>query len=239
MCCDQKNLALLLMKKGLVIISVASLLAFVAACKKKVAAPEANFSISSAQVKEGETFTLNNTSKNSSGISWSGTYKGFSSTDNAPSLFIDSAGDYSFTLTAKNSEGATSSKTLSLKVVPDTLYRLYGKTQKTWIVESLVYNGTETLSADCQKDDEFVIYHTGQDTFQLTEGVKKCPSGTYLFEIPASGSWTYRAAKKSLSFSLVALGNPYALDFTLSTITPTRIIGTDAVNNVTIKLWKK
>lgn len=225
--------------KTYILLGAAGLISIIAACKKKVAAPEANFSLSKTEVKEGESFTLNNSSKNAVSYTWTGTNNNFTSTATSPDLFIDSAGDYSFTLTAKNSEGATSTKSLTLKVLPDTAFRIRGITQKKWIIESLIYNGSETQAAACQKDDEFVFYHTGNDTFQITEGVSKCPSGTYIFEIPASGSWIYRSSKNTLNFSLIALGNPFSFDFKLTTITPSRLIGTDAVNNVTIKMWRK
>lgn len=196
----------------------------------------ADFMVEEPVVKEGELVTVFNNSSNATKYEWSvlpGTWK---STAKNPEVVFEEAGSYQLQLIAKNGK-QTSTKQYFFTVLPDTIWRFTNNSSKTWYVSSLVYAGTEMLVENCQKDDEFRLVKTASvDTFSFTEGIQTCPSGTYIFEIPASGAWRYNAKKKTLEFALTALGSPFNFEFTTDKITKDVFEGTDALNEVVMKL---
>lgn len=231
------------MKKYILItVSAALLFGIVAteACKKKEeAAPTASFSLSSATIYEGDTVTITNGSTHAKTYAWSITGSSWTSTEANPVLYPDSAGTFPLNLTVTNGDGKTASASLNMVVLPDTIYRLSGNSKKVWWVKSIKYGGSELLTQSCQNDDEFTVFKvkSGQDTCLLTEGATKCPSGTYIFTLPASSMW--RVSKGKFEFALSVAGTPFNLSFTMDKCTLREFEGTDATNGVIIKLARK
>ena len=204
-------------------------------CSCKTENVVADFAVLKSVLKEGEPAEIQNNSSNATAFEWRlspGTWK---STDKNPKLEFDEAGTYQLELISKNRK-LTSVKQTLITVLPDTMWRLTRNNSKIWYVASLVYAGSEMLVDTCQKDDEFRLVRGNMDTFSFTEGNKTCPSGTYLFEIPASGAWRYNSNKKTLEFALTAFGSPYNFEFTTTKITKDGYEGTDAKNEVVMKL---
>lgn len=217
------------------------LLSSVISCKDKTEGlPVANFSLSDNSFKEGDTLQFVNSSDNASRFLWTSTYKNWSSTESNPQLILDSAGHYTITLKATNGDSKTNSKSLDLIVMPDTIFRLSNNSKKVWIVQSIMYNGSEMLNENCQKDDEFIVFRNGiKDTCNITEGKETCPDGTYIFELPASSDWRFDSKSKSFDFALTAFGTPINLNFSVQKCTRDTFEGMDAVNGVSIRLIKK
>ncbi len=211
------------------------------ACKKKEeAAPVADFTVNSTSINEGDSLILTNKSSNGKSYKWSYSGSSWSSTDASTYFVVDSAGTFSLTLEAKNGDGKSSTKKMDITVLPDTVWRMSNNGKKIWIVKSIKLNGVEQLANSCQQDDEFIVYKTpltSTDTCQITEGTTKCPSGTYLFTLPASSAW--RLNKGKFEFALTAFGSPVNLSFAISKCTRREFEGADGVNNVTIKLAEK
>jgi PKD repeat protein len=196
----------------------------------------ADFNILKNEVAEGESVVITNKTLNAKNYEWSISPGGWNSSSQTPNLIFEEAGTYQLKLIAKNGN-RSSEKQVEIKVNPDTVWRLTGNSSKTWYVSSLVYAGTEMLVENCQKDDEFkLVKSASADTFSFTEGVQTCPSGTYIFEIPASGAWRFNQKKKTLEFALTALGSPFNFEFTTTKLTKDIFEGTDAVNEVVMKL---
>lgn len=227
----------LLIQFGLAVFILSSVIC----CKDKTEAlPVANFSWSKTSFHEGDTLQFINSSSNASSVLWTSTYRNWSSTEYSPQLVIDSAGQYTFTLKTTNGDGKTNSKSLDITVLPDTIFRLSNNSKKVWIVQSIMYNGSEMLNENCQKDDEFIVFRNGiKDTCNITEGKETCPDGTYIFELPASSDWRYDSKSKSFDFALTAFGTPINLNFSAQKCTRDTFEGTDAINGVSIRLIKK
>lgn len=206
------------------------------ACKK--ADPLASFTLPAAEVSEGYGIRPTNRSSNAEQYEWMVEPGSAKYTEKEPLIVFTDTGTYTIRLAAIS--GATRHETSQhIRVKADTMWRLHGYGNKTWIVTSIVYGGTELLGQECQKDDEFTLYHGSRDTFAFTEGAEKCPDGTYIFNIPASGEWRYNRKKKSLDFSLTAMGSPYSFEFVTSKLTNDVFEGYDTPNDVWIKLRRR
>lgn len=233
------------MKKYIVLacsIALGTSILMTEACKKKKteASPTADFSISSATLNEGDTLIITNKSANAASYNWKLSGTSWVSTQANPMLIVDSAGTFSLNLDTRNGDGKTASHSMNITVQPDTVFRLSANSKKTWHVTSILYNGSEMLSASCQKDDELIVWKTPStttDTCQLTEGNDKCPPNTYYFDLPTTSQW--RVNKSAFEFSLVILGSPVLLSFNIVKCTKWEFEGYDATNKVTFKMVKK
>lgn len=187
--------------------------------------------------REGETLTFSAINASGDKFEWllkpvnsrySGTY---------PKIELNESGAYTIELTVYDKSGNSRSKSLSFYVSADTLWRLTNNSRKTWKISSINYSGTELVNEECKKDDEFVITKSSErDTFQLTEGKNKCPDGSYIFAIPASGDWRYNSQNKTLQFALTAFGSPYNFDLVTEYISKDSFSGYDKNNGVRMQL---
>lgn len=205
-------------------------------CEKKD--PVSSFELPAAEVSEGFGVRPLNRSLNADQYEWTIEPGAFRYTDWEPLLVFQDTGTYTVRLAAISGKNKHVSEQY-IRVKTDTMWRLYGYGTKTWIVSSILYGGAELLNQPCQKDDEFVLFHGSRDTFSFTEGNEKCPDGTYLFNIPASGVWRFNRAKKSLDFSLTAFGSPYSFEFVTTKLTNDVFEGYDTPNDVWIKLRRR
>lgn len=223
------------------LIGVAILIAFGSeACKTKdEPAPIVKIAVSNVTISEGDTVIFLNTTEHATKHEWRCDSLGFSSNLAAPIIVITKSGTYDFLYTATNGDGKTSNGKLTLAVTADTIYRLSNNTQKIWIVKSLKYNGNEMVTSSCQFDDEFTVYKAAQDSCTLTHGKDTCPTGTYLFELPATSQWRWNSNKGTFEFALVAFGSPINLAFKPSVCTTSLFEGADVTNGVSIKLALK
>lgn len=154
-----------------------------------------------------------------------------------PKIELNESGDYTIELTVYDKSGNSRNKSLSFHVAADTLWRLTNNSTKIWKISSINYSGTELVNEDCKKDDEFIITKSNtKDTFLLTEGKNKCPEGSYIFSIPASGEWRYNSQNKTLQFALTAFGSPYNFDLITEYISKDSFSGYDQNNGVRMQL---
>lgn len=198
----------------------------------------AAFSIQETEVPEGLKFRPVNQSEGADRYKWSITPGNWTSSEREPEIFFEDTGVYELKLTCENRK-ETSASSVKIRVKADTMWRLSGAGRKVWNVESILYGGAELLNQPCQKDDEFALVHGSTDTFSFTEGSQKCPDGTYIFTIPASGAWRFNRAKKSLDFSLTAFGSPYSFEFVTTKLTKDEFEGRDTKNDVVLKLKRQ
>lgn len=205
-------------------------------CKKSD--PVSAFDLPATEVAEGFGIRPVNRSLNAEKYEWTVEPGSFRYSDREPLIVFQDTGTYTVKLTAISGKSKHVSEQY-IRVKTDTMWRLYGYGSKTWIVSSILYEGTELLNQKCQADDEFILTHGSRDTFSFTEGNQKCPDGTYLFNIPASGEWRFNRAKKSLDFSLTAFGSPYSFEFVTTKLTNDVFEGYDTPNDVWIKLRRK
>lgn len=209
----------------------------VTACKTSEE-PEAvaRFAFMRDTLAEGDTLFLSNQSEHARSYMWSIPAMNYSSSEESPFIVLENAGKFDLTLVCKNGDGRTNSATRTFEVLPDTIYRLSRNSVKKWNVKSITMSGSEMLTEPCQKDDEFTVYHDDADTCTLTEGVDKCPSGTYLLDLPASSPWRFNSKKGAFEFALMAFGSTINVSVEISELTHTVFKGTDKVNKISIWL---
>ncbi|MBL7811501.1 MAG: hypothetical protein JNL57_04705 [Bacteroidetes bacterium] len=224
--------------KHIGIITFIGVLVTFIACRK-TPDPVADFALNTLNPKEGEVVLCTQRSKNASQYEWRTDNGSFSSNEAQPAIHFDLPGSCKLTLTVKNKDGKAAVKSVDVVVLPDTIWRLSNNDKKVWHIRSIVYAGNELLTEDCQNDDEFICYKTGADTFQITEGSKKCPDGSYPFAMPGSGQWKFDTKKRALQFALVAFGSPINLSFASTKCSRDSFIGYDSVNDVYLKMVRK
>lgn len=224
------------------IIALSTLMVLViwSGCKSKVEGkPEAAFSPSKAEIREGDTITFINSSKNGSVFTWQIAPNGWSYIGEEATFIFTDAGSYDINLTAKNGDGLSDTKKQTITVLPDSIFRLSNRRSKTWTIRSILYNGNELLTENCQQDDEFIVYRNAADTCQITEGRDTCPDGTYIFALPATSQWRFNSENSSFEFALTAFGSPINLSFGVKYLTRDSFYGFDADNNVHLKMGRK
>lgn len=235
-----KSIDLWYMKHSIGFIITAILLLQFQSCKtKEEAAPDIKIGAVQLLINEGDTLLFTNNSTHVSKSNWSCDKLGFSSTELAPTLVIKDSGVYQFHYAGTNGDGISNSADLQITVLPDTVFRLSNNGTKIWIIQSIIYNNTEMVTNNCQKDDEFTVYHGSSDTCTLTNGKDTCPPGTYIFELPATSQWRWNSARNTFEFALTAFGSPVNLSFKPKTCTRQTFDGEDAFNGVRIKLQEK
>lgn len=200
----------------------------------------ANFNMSAKTAKEGELVVINSTSENATKIEWKIANNLLSSTASKIEYTFDTTGKFPISLKAIGANAKSSTKTDTILVQPDTLYRIRGKLSKTWIPIQILNGSIDLLADACKKDDEITFYESGlRDTISYGFGKDTCEPGAYTFEIPSGAQWRYNASKKTLELAVVVAGNPITLSFAIIKFTNSYFEGRDNLLDVTIKLRKK
>jgi hypothetical protein len=226
------------MRGKMILGAIVFTLIYSTACKKETL--KAEFELTKDTVFEGETIPLSNLSKGSNQYEWIIMPGNIRFSGLQPEIRIEHSGFYEITLNVKNSKGKKELFRKQLFVKPDTIWRLTSNNKKVWIIASITYEGSELVDMPCKADDEFHFYKNNtKDTFQITEGNNRCPDGSYIFNIPASGEWRFNRSNNSLDFALTAFQSPFNFEFRTEHLSPDSFSGYDETNDVRIRLRKR
>ncbi len=210
-------------------------------CKDKIEENAvADFSLLNTTILENNLLQITNMSKHSNTFEWKINELGLTYSGNNPNILMDTAGKFTLRLTAKGGNGSIAKKELIFEVQVDTLWRISKNNEKAWQIQSILYNGVEQMDAECKKDDilKFKFFNSGSmvDSFELNEGINKCASGSYLFNMPSTGIWQFNTKTRAIDLALDVLGSPVNFNFKIDKLYKSLLIAKDNGNNAQITL---
>lgn len=196
--------------------------------------PVARFSLTDSVYREGDTVVMSNSSEYASRYRWYLNGSLFSEAE-VPDWIPELNGNYKIELHAIGQSGEHHVASRTIRVLPDTVWRLSEHGSKVWTAISLLYAGNEMIQFPCQKDDVVTFSYGASNEYSFTEGKDTCPGGTYLIPMPQKGTWRYDAKRKELNCAVTEPA-PLLLTFKLDSLSRYYFKGTDARNDAVLTL---